>query len=298
MCLCWWFAQSTEPKVAVSDPVKQQAVLTVCCLSPTHTPHPPRLHPLFILGGSTRNSTWCLWAISSQKGRKAERCCNRAVWAAVQSKLSVLHGILGAFLCQASQSCKREKKKKSQQNLLQQISPWKKSHEERDDVNWLPVSKESKNVCQRRKAKSRWEGRAKGWYDKWKSQDMWQTNVLPWHLESYSHPPEWSTLSHKTSIYSSHPSIAHHASVFILAYWRAHDLDPNNGLLPSPRASLWQLCVPSSQTNALVVEHVCWWGEGPVPCSSSSHCRRLRTGCTAVFNSFTSRKLGFQAISK
>lgn len=31
------------------------------------------------------------------------------------------------------------------------ISPCERSHEELDDVNWLSVSKESKNVCQGRK---------------------------------------------------------------------------------------------------------------------------------------------------
>lgn len=40
--------------------------------------------------------------------------------------------------------------------------------------------------------------------------------------------------------------------------------------LPLDEPATWlQLWLPSSQTNALAVEYVCWWGEGPIPSSAS-----------------------------
>lgn len=99
--------------------------------------------------------------------------------------------------------------------------------------------------------------------------------MLPWHLEQLQSSSRVVCIfSHKTLIYSSRPSVAHHASIFIFGMssctwfgsqqWLAWYLPLDN------RASLFQFWVSSSQTNTLVVECGSWWEEGPIRHSASS----------------------------
>lgn len=79
------------------------------------------------------------------------------------------------------------------------------------------------------------------------------------------------TLSHKTGS-------AHHTLLLLIAHlslvWpiAVHMIGIRTiaCCLPLDERAAWlQLRVPSSQTNALILEHVWWWGEGPISSSAS-----------------------------
>lgn len=134
---------------------------------------------------------------------------------------------------------------------------------------WLPVSKESENVRQRIKLKSRrWRGndeRVDMANEDVKSGDVW-TEELRQHLEPLqSSLPEWYrfSLTKFESIY--HTVLFDHLYFCIStcshqATWSEPERSPAAFLWLTEQAFL--LC-PFSQINAFIRDHVCWWRKRP-----------------------------------